>query len=150
MGEFGALSPILKTPSAIVNFYSDGGKKSSSGIAPLDIKQVLSGALDTATYKELVGITGSGVLNFVSVTAQNATSRTIGCKIVMDGVTVFDAVSSAITGADIGILPVGAILGAYVTPLFDSLPFYSSLSIQVKSSLAETDLVKLYYHYHLT
>jgi len=141
-------------PKSIVNQFSSGGVI-GAGIADANgAKQVLSGALTAATYKELLAISGSGVLEMAYAKAMDATSRTVGLKIIIDGTTVFDAVSGTTTTADTCVLAVGnrgyfaAGINSYLTR--GAVPFNSSLSIQAKSSLSETDKVAVGYAYRLT
>ena len=109
--------------------------------------QILSGALTAATYKELVAVTGAGSVKWAAVRCVDATARTLGLKVVIDGVTVFDAVSNSISATNSGMIAVGSKNGSYdVTD--GHAPFNSSLSIQVKSSLTETDKVALDVSYY--
>ncbi len=138
---FGSEFPI----TSIINRMSDGGIAGSIVIDNMG-KIVLSGALTAAAYKELVAVSGKGYLQFCAARACDVTSRTVGLKIVIDGVTVFDAASAAVTADNTGIVGVGiasdATAGYYSpTPVY----FDASLSLQVKSSLSETDKVDLVY-----
>lgn len=107
---------------------------------------VNSGELAAATYSELLAVTGAGFVDLVGCYVLDTTSRTIGIKIVIDGTTVFDQVSPAITTTNRGFYAVGQ---ADITSTvdistgFQNLRFNTSLSLQIKSSLAETDKIVL-------
>jgi len=111
--------------------------------------QVNSGALTATVYKELVNITTAGWLRLCGVSTLDATSRTIGLKIVIDGVTVFDETSAAIAATSTGFFAVGSAIGhpgvTYVSNSLELFNFNKSLTISVKSSLSETDKVALNY-----
>ena len=154
MGVFN-VSPLTSPPKVIVNQWSAGGaapKNFAMYSYQIDaIKSVLSGALTAATYKELLAITGAGVLELAIVSAVDVTSRTFGIKLVFDGITAFDAITGVTTNdQDYGMIAVGH---GYTTPASvyaiqpRDYPFNSSLSISVKSSLSETDKIRLWYQY---
>lgn len=126
---------------------------SSSGTAPAPMQfgpysqgsKVLSGALTANTYKELLSVSaGGGTLYFAGVMAVDTTARTVGLKIVVDGNTVCDQ-TCAVTGAADQGFAVGAAYNASTVPSPTpvAIPFRGSLSLQVKSSLSETDKVYL-------
>lgn len=108
---------------------------------------ILSGALTATVYKELVSLATSGILRLCGVKVADTTSRTIGLKVVIDGVTVFDETSPAITLNNSGILAVGHTTGGGGgnSTVFESFKFNKTLSLQIKSSLTETDKVTLAY-----
>ena len=149
-------SPLTSPPKVIVNLWSSGG------VAPAYLscltsqtgytRASLSGVLTAATYKEIIAVTGAGVLEVAFISAVDATSRTYGIKVILDGVAAFDA-SCAVTtnGAEYGMIAVGNSQAApsYVTYVIQhrDYVFNASLSLQVKSSLTETDKIKLWYQY---
>lgn len=111
-------------------------------------KKSLSGSLTANTYKEMVSLSSSGWIRLCGVYCVDGTSRTLGLKIVIDGTTVFDEVSSAITTANAGIMGVGhASLSSsnYSQSSLEMFRFNSSLSISIKSSITETDKIVLLY-----
>lgn len=132
-------------PTSIVNLQSGGG--GALVVANSGAKITLSGALTANTYKEILSVTGRGVFYNLYAISMDTTSRTIGLKIVIDEVTVFDAVSGALTSASNGIAAggCGGTYGATIIPIY----FNKSLVASVKSSLSETDKVGLGHIYHL-
>lgn len=107
-------------------------------------KHLLSGALTADTYKTLVTISTRGWLRLCGVYRLDATSRTLGLKIVMDGTTVIDDVDAAATLNGLGWFGVGIHDDTFGISQ-EYIRFNSSLSLQVKSSLSETDKVALVY-----
>lgn len=132
---------------SIVNAFSSGGVSSASVQALTGgnaAREVLSGALTAATLKDLVSITGSGQLDYVSAYAKNTTSRTVRLVVILDGVTVFDATSNAVAALNSGLVAVGQNIGgswARSAPV----RFNASCVIRVASSLSETDFVAVGY-----
>ena len=132
----------------IVNAFSSGGV--SSGNVPANVgtnmgREVLSGALTANTLKDIVSVTGSGQMELITAYAKNATSRTIRLVVVVDGATVFDATSNAVTGNGNGLVAVGQALSGGGVARSAPVRFNSSCVIRVASSLSETDLVAIGY-----
>lgn len=111
--------------------------------------KVLSGALTGGAYTELVSLSVPGWLRFAAIATNDATSRTMGLKIVIDGTDVYDVVSSTISTNEVGFAGVGNNINSPTAGAsgvtFESFRFNSSLSLQVKSSLSETDKILLIY-----
>jgi len=143
-------SATSKPPKSIINGFSAGGTLCTNNISGWYLKTILSGALTAATYKEVLAIVGSGVIDLAAVYAVDATSRTLGLKVEIDGVTIFDAVSSACTATGGNIQAIGVMTEVAVNVALQPKTFNSSLSISVKSSLTETDKVGLKVLYHTT
>lgn len=140
-------------PTSIVNVCSAGDVQIDFTSAVLDRvgKQTLSGILSANTYKvvPVLDITGAGVLNVAAVYTVDTTSHTVGLIIIIDGKTIFDAVSSTITAAWKGLIGAG-IMGIGTSILPTPMVFTSSLIVNLKSSNAETDKIGLCHDYHLT
>jgi len=148
-------SPLTSPPLSIINKYSSGGVQSDFSLACEISVATLSGALTANTYKELIGIpSGAGVVTICAVRVADTTSRTLGLQVIIDGVTVFDAVSDAITSNGVGIIAIGggvSVPSSTVTYLLpEPIVFNNSLSISVKSSLSETNKVALLSAYRIT
>lgn len=141
MGVFNVAT--WKPPTSIVNMYSAGGVISAVSLVLLYGKVVLSGALTATVYKEMLAVSGSGCISQCVVYAVDTTSRTMGLKLVIDGVTVFDATSATCTAANAGISALGS--GSTLQPVF----FNTSLSISIKSSLSETNKISVGYLYNV-
>lgn len=150
MGTFGSEAVI-----SVVNGMAAGGTQSSQYMVTNNgtgVKKVLSGDLDPNTYKEILSVSGAGWLDICGASVVDTTSRIIGLKIVLDGVTVFDAVSNAISATEIGLNGIGCVITTSSVPNWIPQPtrFLSSMAIWVKSSLDETDKVNALYIYRLT
>ena len=139
-------NPALDTPAVIVNVCSAGGVKPTISAPPAE-KSSLSGALTANTLATVLSISGvGGTLNLVATMNLDNTSRTIRIKITLDGVSVFDATSSAITTQTQGLIAVGY-LSDVGTPFPNPVPFKNSCLVQIASSITETDLTRIYYSY---
>ncbi len=138
----------LRPPKSIVNFWSTTGAAASAAIAQKG-KVTLSGALTATTYKELLAVTGPGVIDICGAYAVDVTERTIGLKVIIDGTTVFDAVTAACTTQYGGIYAIGhPVYFGEVNIIPQPMVFNSTLSVLVKSSLNETDKIGLHHSYH--
>ena len=133
---FGGVRP----PTSIINRNSGGGT-SDAFVQGSNIR-ILSGALTAATYKQVLTVTGVGIIATLAAVTIDGTSRSIGLKVVIDGVTVFDATTNALVAGNIGLAAVG---GMNLSP--EAVPFNVSLAVWVKSSLSETDKVGMYIAY---
>jgi hypothetical protein len=131
---------------SIVNICSSGSTSLATLMANGSsncAREVLSGALTAATLKDIVSITGGGQIDYLSAYAKNTTSRTVRLVVVLDGVTVFDATSSAVTANGSGLLAVGQSIGG--SHRSAPIRWNSSCVISVASSLTETDNVAVAY-----
>ena len=140
---------IDRVPASLVNAASSGSILSGNGAllsySTTGANNVLSGAVTANTYKEILAITGAGLLELCAAATQDTTSRTVGLKIVVDGVTIFDAVSSTTTASTTGLVAIGN--GGGGTSGGFPVPFNVSLSVQIKSSISETDKIAALYTY---
>ena len=132
--------------TSIVNAHSSGSTFSDSLDARSvnGAREVLSGALTANTLATLLTITGAGSVPMLSAYTKNITSRTVRLVVEVDGVSVFDATSSAITLASNGIFAAGHATSAGITP-GAPIVFSSSLVVKVASSLTETNLIAIGY-----
>lgn len=116
-----------------------------------NLRKVLAGALTANTYKSILSISGAGRVRFACAAVADSTARTVSVRIVSDGVVVFER-SVAFTGyADLGILAIGGMDSTTVNaPVrFGDLAFNASLSVDVRSSLTETDKLHLITNYEV-
>jgi len=114
-----------------------------------NIRSTLSGALTANTYKEILAVTGAGVLNFSAVSAEDSTARSVYMKVLIDGVQVIER-SMSIGAQHQGPVVIGSLIGDGTNisgMTFDQIPYSASLSLQIKSSLTETDKLRAWYHY---
>ena len=127
---------------SIVNFFSSGGTIAGGLGAGANVgtREVLSGALTANTLQTVVSISVGGQIPYLAAYSKNPTSRTIRLVVICDGVTVFDATSSTISGTATGIMAAGT-TGGPTNPI----RFNSSCVIRVASSLTETDNVGIAY-----
>jgi hypothetical protein len=141
-----------RSPISIVNGFEAGGKSIVCNYLSSATKEILSGVLTAGTYKELLSVSGAGVISLLCGVTLDTTSRTLGLKLVVDGITAFDAVSETITTTLKGIPIVGFFPGATISATYKQIsfiPFHSSFAVSLKSSLTETDKLKMHIIYHL-
>lgn len=141
---------LFKTGSGpvatIVNYFSSGGVSTGANIATNvnnNAKEILSGALTANTLASLSGfpLSGRGRLNLLTAYTKDATSRTIRVQVIVDGTTVYDATSDAITNSGSGVVPVGVVTSATGALEMQPIDFQTSLDIKIASSLTETNKV---------
>ena len=138
----------LKSPTTILAPTDTSDViKTTITITGIAGKYTLSGGLTADTYKEIASFSVPGTLRLCGMRTEDATSRTIGLKIVIDGRTVFDSVSPTMTTIREGFFAVGGSFGIITTAAaviaFENIRFNASLSVQIKSSLTETDKISL-------
>lgn len=133
--------------TSIVNAFSAGGASASLSTAVTGNTSVLAssaGALTANTLKSVLSLTGRGSLRFAGAFATDTTSRTIRLKVTIDGASIFDATTNAITATNTGIIGVGTVATSalgYISVMMQPITFQSSCLVQVASSLTETDKV---------
>ena len=132
--------------ASIVNAFSSGGlSKAFPANTSTAAKTYTSGALTANALATILTIpSGRGSVNFAAAYSTDTTSRTIRLKITVDGVSIFDATTDAITTTATGLVGIGALVDSatsYTLPLFQPVRFYSSCLIQIASSLGETNKI---------
>lgn len=110
----------------------------------------LSGAMTAATYKNVLSVTGAGVLNLAACSTVDATARDIAIKVTIDGTQVVELTAAGVATAGNGLIPVGWYIydaSGASTLTTDQIPFNSSLVIAIRSSLTETDKMNWFAFY---
>lgn len=142
--------------TSIVNSYSAAGVGSVAMNVGTEPKATQTGSLTATVLATILNITGTaGQLSFLAIISADATSRTLRVKITVDGSSVWDYTSAAITTANNGI----PILGYYSAGIIGggdaqmqahnpTVKFRSSLKIEVASSLTESNKSTVYYKYN--
>ena len=143
-----------RSVASIVNGSSTSGGVigSMDNLNNFNTRASNSGSMPTANaLYTVLSITGRGALNFCAASANDTTSRTIRIKVTIDGRSIFDSTSSAITTVGNGLVAVGALSGNTVsnyTPELQSIRFYTSCLVQIASSVGpETDKIKVNLNY---
>jgi hypothetical protein len=135
----------------IVNSYSSGGINSGGSVAPSaqnGAREVISGALTADTLATLLTVDGPGRIPMLTIYTKDATSRTLRLVVEVDGVTVFDATSSAISTTNVGMVATGSRVETIYFIAGEPIVFSSSLVVRVASSLTETDKLAIAYILH--
>lgn len=113
-----------------------------------NIKKILSGALTANTYKTLLSVTGAGVLNFMAMNAVDATSRTMTLRLTLDGGEVITRSVTTAVQYEGAIIAGSSPFSTTASGMgFDAIPFSTSMLVEVKSSVTETDKVAISYNY---
>ena len=134
----GANGPV----ASIINAFSSGGTATAYSLSSNNVLEQLSGSLTADTLKTMVSHTGRGRVNALVIYAKDSTSRTLRCKLTVDGVVVFDATSNAVSGGPgFGMIVIGGAITNSVE--FQPIDYQESLLVEIASSLTETDKVAI-------
>jgi hypothetical protein len=135
--------------ASIVNYFSAGGVNQANVGSVGATKEIASGATGAAgTLTTVLSISGGGAINYLSAFNATAVSRTIRLKLTIDGVSVFDATSSASASSNTGLVAVGSAIGSSIPGAWQPVCFSSSLLVQVASSVSsETDTITVGVNY---
>lgn len=142
VGKGGANRP----PIELINSGTDA---TVLGTVITPAKFINSGALTSEVYSDILDITGRGVLNYLSLMMVDATARTLAMRVTIDGVVVYNAQTGSKTVAFTGIFAVGSADSSERISM-DQVPFNKTLLVEVKSSLTETDKLRIHTIYRLT
>lgn len=109
-----------------------------------NLLKVASGALTANTLKTLIDRTGAGKINFLTVTAQDTTSRTMRIKITIDGVVVYNVTSAANVTNGGGIIAIGAYGPTAAALVYGCVEYDTSFKVEIASSLTETNKLAVF------
>lgn len=107
-------------------------------------KQYLSGALTANTYKQILNVTGPGVISFLGLTSEDDNAglgRNLSMQVVIDGVLVINAAAAMGAGYGYGLVGIGSAYSNQV--VFQPVPFKKSLVVSIQSDYTETNKSKL-------
>ena len=136
-----------RVTKSVIHGTSTTGTGPQSGLYTASAREVLSGALTAATLKTLLTISGAGELAHLMAYTKDATSRTLRCKVTLDGISVFDATTPAFAATSFGTVVAGVIYESPSTVITHRAPlrFSTSCVVEVASSLSETDKLAIGY-----
>lgn len=136
-----------RSTASIVNYFSAGGVSANDVNASqsTNSREVLSDALTATTPKTVLSVTGAGSLSYLSAYAKDTTARTVRLVVIADGATVFDATTNTVAVASRGLIAAGCIPSS-AAPGGAEIYFSQSCSVQIASSLSETDKVAIAYN----
>lgn len=139
----------VMVPKLIVNGYSSNGftKLDLANGSLQGLPSYNAGSMTANTLKQVLTLSGPGVLEFLTVLNQSGT-RTMRIKLVIDGVTVLDATSGSLTAVGTVCLvgDCNTLTGITAVSL-DAIPFASSVQLWLASSLTETGAFYGQYQY---
>lgn len=149
-------SDSSKATTSIINGYSANGVASVAMSVGYEPKAAQTGSLSANVLSTILNITGTaGQLSFLAIISGDATSRTLRVNITVDGTSVWDFTSAAISTSGNGIPILGyhsaGIIGggyAQMQAHNPTVKFRSSLKIEVASSLTESNKSTIYYKYN--
>ena len=143
-GVFGSGLPV----TSVVNNYSSGSFSRVSNNK--DCAEILSGAPGADTWMTALDVSGPGIIKAIACTTEDATPRTISLRITVDDTVVFNATSDSISTAEKGLVAFGCVDAYDYIIQTGNEVFNSSLKVEIKQSLNETDKIKAIYAYVLT
>ena len=141
---------VLESPPAvIVNENSAGGGTPLNASTLAHGEAVSCGTIVADTYQDALSVTGRGEVDFIAVQNLTTLSKTLGLRIVIDGVECFEAVSAATTTDNAIMIGIGSspLAAAYSSGPTGKRVFLSSLLVQIKSSDDTADNIGLRYAY---
>ena len=144
----------LPATTEISNRFSAGGSSITNIGNTSTGTLVASGAGTAGVLATALTINGSGYCPFLICYSNSATpAHTIRCKVIVDGITVFDATSDTITTTvNRGIAVVDSVPSATasVAPTGVPIRFNYSMVVQIASSQSGTDFVAIRHEYQKT
>jgi len=138
-------SPLLTPPKAngMVMYSQTNGQVQMGALISASWPWWISHASGNVgtTFADVVNATGAGVVDFAAVQlAVSGSSATLYMDIIIDGATVISFAASSIgNGVGAGAILIGSVGGNQTygfTPVFEPIPYKTSLQIRVKSSSA--------------
>lgn len=132
-----------------------GGLSGGVALAPTAAHGDVSTASGAVTAGSLVPVLrhiGSGILHRLYIVTANATVKTIGLRVVLDGIEIFNG-DIASSGASRGHVLVGQVVydGAFGSTILSSpIPYAKSLVIEYRSNVSETNGANINYRYEVT
>lgn len=132
-------STTQSATKALYNAFTSAGYSAIGGIAPNTLaKTSASGALTANTLVDLINESGSaGFISQLSIFTNDATSRTLRIVVTVDGTSIYDYTSAAITSSEAG----AVLAGEYQNSTVFTLPpitYTNSIRVQYASSVTET------------
>lgn len=125
-----------------------GFSSASSSLSLSPAIDTLVGACTANTLKTILSVSGKGRLNALRFNAADATARTNTIKITVDGVVVFNN-GQATTTTNFYAAVGACIFGAISSIAFQPVDFNTSLLIEYKTTITETDKATISYNYEV-
>lgn len=119
--------------------FATSNNSSAAVLSPADFS--------AGVLKTVIAITGGGVLKLLSVLKGNSTVKTVRIRVTIDSVVVFDSTTINSGRPTGGMQAVGFMSGTNV--MYEHVPFYESLLVEVASSVTEASGPAIAYVYEL-
>lgn len=141
-----------RATTAIVNSTSTAGdaRVTCTFNTSRGTKIANSGALTSGVLKNMISVSGTaGKMPQLALKTNDATARTVRLRIIIDGVTIYDITSSSASVSDQALIAAGTTDTSAGSILIDGEPlsWKTSCSVDIASSLTETDKIALGYRY---
>lgn len=123
----------------LYNAFSSAGYSAYTAVTAITTaKTSTSGALTANTLVDLINESGSaGYLSQLSIFTNDATSRTLRIVVTVDGSSIYDVTSAAITTVNSGAVLAGALNSSNPQAL-PPIYYTNSIRVQYASSVTET------------
>ena len=130
-----------RTPATVVGLLSGGSASNTIHVqvGRAALEPALSGALTAGEYKNVVSVASPGRLLVATAYRNSTVSKSVGLRITLDGVVFYDVLDAASTTSGSG--PIGA--GIISLNGFSLSNYhFNTLSVDIKSSVAETNGIR--------
>lgn len=133
------LGGSIQATKALYNACSAAGYTALTGVGQITVaKNSASGALTANTLVDLINESGSaGYLSQLSIFTNDATSRTLRIVVTVDGASIYDITSAAMTASGSGAVLAGAVSSTNPQAL-PPIYYTNSIRAQYASSVSET------------
>ena len=127
-GSSGGSSGMGSTTLVVNKFATVGWSPAGPYQAPYDIaKRTLSGSYTSGVEKNVLSISGKGIVSFLGITCTNGVNKTLNVRLNIDGVDAFNFTSAA------GTLAPGT--GLWLAGSSSAATAYSDAPLYFKTSL---------------
>ena len=132
-------STSIQATKNLYNAFSSAGYTAVGSMSAISTaKTSVSGALTANALVDLINESGSaGYISQLSVYANDATSRTLRIVITVDGASIYDVTSAAISSGTSGAVLAGAVSSTNPQAL-PPIYYTNSIRVQYASSVTET------------
>jgi hypothetical protein len=145
-----AMFPTAGSRKVTRALFSRNAIASTTGTAITSVGSAiitLSGAMTATTLKSFLSVSGaSGEMTHLTIRTADATARTIRTVLTIDG-TAYDFTTASISSSGVGVLLAGATTSTS-TVAIPSIKWNSTFTIQIASSVSETDKLTIEWAYN--
>lgn len=144
----------MRVPNALFGSNSSATSGSSYAYRPdvgsaaaSNLRTIQGGTLTANTYKTLLNVTGSGVINFAAMCFE-LDSQGAKMRVTVDGIQIAEITQQYAPGLNDRMIPIiGSTLPASYQVNFDPVPFNFSFVIEAQSTTSTANAVGLVINY---